>query len=383
MSRQRPGFAVSTWFRDRQSLQRRVPVFEQLGGRTLKRLVLTLGTALLGFAAGAAATSSNSDFAPYVTQVLVLTTLVTASLVVRWWVLPLPSRFESLTVLLFSDAVIAVACLGHHDHMLGVAGVTIFSIMSVFAMFFCTSRAHVLHGVFASAVTVLLIVLVAIDRGQDMLLVALSKGIAPFALVLVILPTVHYFLWVLGTNASDAGTDALTRMANRRGLERYLAGLDDSRTVMSVIIIDIDGFKAINDTHGHHIGDLVLVRVGGRITQAGHRLAGIRNLVAARTGGEEFAVILDDELRTARSLAERIRVGVAADTSPSVTVSIGISAASGGGTKDVDRLFEAADAAMYAAKRQGGNRVVVADLGDDRPLARHAHRTQARLSKLG
>jgi len=64
-------------------------------------------------------------------------------------------------------------------------------------------------------------------------------------------------------------------------------------------------------------------------------------------------------------------------------VSIGISASSGDGSKDIDRLFEAADAAMYAAKRQGGNRVVVADLGDDRPLARHAHRTQARLSKLG
>lgn len=375
MSRQRPGFAVSAWLRDRQSLQRRVPVFEQLGGRALKRLVLTLGTALLGFAAGAAATSSSSDFSPYVTQVLVLTTLVTASLVVRWWLLPLPGRMESLTVLLFSDAVIATACIGHRDHMLGVAGVTIFSIMSVFAIFFCTSRAHIGHGFFASAVTVILITLVARDDGTDALLVALSKGIAPLALVLVILPAVHYFLWVLGTNAADAGTDPLTRLANRRGLQRYLESLDDSRAVMSVIIIDIDGFKAINDTHGHHIGDLVLVRVGGRVTQASHRLAGTRHVVAARTGGEEFAVILDDELRTARSLAERIRVGVAADTSPSVTVSIGISATSGDSAKDVDRLIEAADAAMYTAKRQGGNQVVVADLGDVRPLARHAHRS--------
>lgn len=370
----RSAIAVSEWLRDSTPLQWRVALFDQLGNAPLKRLVLSLGAALLGFASAAAAASSSSGFSPLVENILLVTAVVAATLVLRWWLLPLPTRTESLLVLVFADAVIATACFGHHDRMLGIAGVTLFSIMSAFALFFCTPRSHILHATFASAVIVSLITLVAIDDGRPMLLVAMSKGIAPLALVALIMPSMHYFFWVLGTNAMDAGTDPLTRLANRRGLTRYVGGLDNSARTVSVIIIDIDGFKAINDTHGHQVGDLVLVRVAGRIMEACHRLAGIRNVIASRTGGEEFAVILDDDLRTARSLAERIRIGVAADTSPSVTVSVGISVTSPDVKANVDRLLEDADAAMYLAKRQGGNRVVVAASNDHRPLARHARR---------
>lgn len=370
----RSAIAVSDWLRDATPLQWRVPLFDQLGNAPLKRLVLSLGAALLGFAAAAAAASSSSGFSPYVEKILLVTSVVAAILVLRWWLLPLPTGAESLLVLVFADAVIATACFGHHDHMLGIAGVTLFAIMSAFALFFCTPRAHLLHAIFASAAIVILVTIVAADGGRPMLLVALSKGIAPLALVAVLLPAMHYFFWILGTNAMDAGTDPLTRLANRRGLSRYVGGLSHSARALSVIIIDIDGFKAINDTHGHQVGDLVLVRVAGRIMEACNRLAGIRNLVAARTGGEEFAVILDDDLRTARSLAERIRIGVAADTSPSVTVSVGISVTAPDAKANVDRHLEDADVAMYLAKRQGGNRVVVAASNDRRPLARHARR---------
>lgn len=154
-----------------------------------------------------------------------------------------------------------------------------------------------------------------------------------------------------------ADTDILTGLPNRASLDQHLVGRMQSGHDFSLLFVDIDRFKAINDQHGHAAGDTVLRAVA-------HELA--RSLrgddYVARYGGEEFVVVAshtgDGE---AWALAERMRERVAAigidwqGGHLPVTVSIGVAAPSEG--NDIRELMARADAAMYAAKRNGRNRV--------------------------
>lgn len=160
--------------------------------------------------------------------------------------------------------------------------------------------------------------------------------------------------------------DPLTGAYNRREMERQLAEeLARSaryRRPLSVLMLDVDHFKAVNDTHGHQVGDEVLRSLASRLRQAVRRAD-----VVARYGGEEFLVILPETtLPQALGLAERIRFDVAQHTMAlihgealRITVSIGVAAFPDHGA-DADSLCRSADAALYAAKQSGRNRVEAA-----------------------
>jgi diguanylate cyclase (GGDEF)-like protein len=158
----------------------------------------------------------------------------------------------------------------------------------------------------------------------------------------------------------DAATDALTGQGNRRALDELLKEqVDIARGTgrdCSVLMLDIDFFKKINDTHGHMIGDDALRAFARRVGE--HLRLGD---VCARFGGEEFVVVLPGTtLQTAVEVGERLRVGV--EKSPlldtplvRVTVSVGAAMLEPGQT--VEDLLSDADAAVYAAKRGGRNQV--------------------------
>jgi diguanylate cyclase (GGDEF)-like protein len=170
------------------------------------------------------------------------------------------------------------------------------------------------------------------------------------------------FGYLLGTDADRldalAQTDPLTGLLNRRAFEERLrAEMERARrygTSLALLVIDIDGFKKINDRHGHPAGDRALESLA-RALRAGSRGTD----VAGRWGGDEF-VWLAPETRCgeALELAERFRVAVGA-AGTELSVSIGV-ALGHRGLDDARVLEEAADAAMYEAKRAGGNRVVLA-----------------------
>jgi diguanylate cyclase (GGDEF)-like protein len=156
-----------------------------------------------------------------------------------------------------------------------------------------------------------------------------------------------------------AFTDHLTGLANRRRFERQLAR-EVARTrryerPFCLLMLDIDHFKRVNDTHGHETGDEALRRLGNTL-QAGTR--GID--IAARIGGEEFAIILTEtDSRRGLEVAERLREEVKATEIPGaghVTVSIGLAECTVA-FSDVRELFSVADAALYEAKRAGRDRV--------------------------
>ncbi|MDX5361964.1 MAG: PleD family two-component system response regulator [Alphaproteobacteria bacterium] len=163
-----------------------------------------------------------------------------------------------------------------------------------------------------------------------------------------------------------AVTDALTGLYNRRYMTGHLSTLiqraEGTGKPVSLLIMDIDHFKPINDTHGHQVGDVVLQEFARRISD---NIRGVD--MAARYGGEEFVVVMPDtEPAFASMVAERLRAEVAGhpfrlDTGPgslTVTVSIGVAATCGKGDS-ADRLLKRADDALYHAKHTGRNRVVL------------------------
>jgi diguanylate cyclase (GGDEF)-like protein len=129
---------------------------------------------------------------------------------------------------------------------------------------------------------------------------------------------------------------------------------------LGLLLLDIDHFKAVNDTHGHPMGDAALVQVA-RTLQDTLRESDL----IARLGGEEFAVIaVDTHLHGLGVLADRLRravsaVPVAADSARPITLTISIGVAVANALSDADRLFAAADRCLYGAKRSGRNRVVL------------------------
>ncbi|MFB9877871.1 diguanylate cyclase domain-containing protein [Planobispora siamensis] len=162
----------------------------------------------------------------------------------------------------------------------------------------------------------------------------------------------------------QARHDPLTGLANRTVLNDTLQlAVDDSRSGITVLYLDLDGFKEINDTHGHDAGDAVLLSVAGRLSA----LAGDGDL-AARLGGDEFVLLCRDRpLEATVELAERVLREVSTPTlfqghRLSVGASIGIAVHDGakpGAT--APGILRAADAAMYSAKRLGRGRWVAAD----------------------
>jgi two-component system, cell cycle response regulator len=160
-------------------------------------------------------------------------------------------------------------------------------------------------------------------------------------------------------------TDQLTGLYNRRYMASHLDNLMSSAAAagkpLAFVIMDIDYFKAVNDTYGHDVGDEVLREFAHRI---GANIRGID--LACRYGGEEFVVVMPEtDAAFAFTVAERLRKSV--ETTPieisrapyslTITISIGIAALEGEGDT-AEALLRRADQALYSAKRNGRNRVV-------------------------
>ena len=166
--------------------------------------------------------------------------------------------------------------------------------------------------------------------------------------------------------------DGLTGIANRRRFDEFLdiewrrASREGKATEISLILIDIDFFKLFNDTYGHQAGDECLKSVAGALAGSLHRATDL----AARYGGEEFVVVLvDTPAEGALVVANNIRDAVkelalvhkASEVAESVTVSMGVATLVTEDGSSQENLIANADAALYQAKENGRNCVVLAD----------------------
>ncbi len=164
----------------------------------------------------------------------------------------------------------------------------------------------------------------------------------------------------LSVEQRDASTDALTGQGNRRALDALLVHqmeiAERTGQAFSVLMLDIDFFKKINDDYGHMVGDDALRAFALRVREYLRQ-----GDVCARYGGEEFVIVLPGApLQKALEVAERIRMGVAQAPlllTPLLHATVSIGAATLEPGQTLESLLQAADAAMYAAKRGGRNQV--------------------------
>jgi diguanylate cyclase (GGDEF)-like protein len=168
---------------------------------------------------------------------------------------------------------------------------------------------------------------------------------------------------------SQTFSDGLTGIANRRlfdlAMEKELRRAKRSATALSMLMIDIDFFKAYNDHYGHQQGDDTLIKVAGALAASLQRPLDL----IARYGGEEFAVILPEmDAAGAVMVAQALRLKIAqlaiphaaAGGPPHVTISVGVATQAPPQPMEVAALIGAADRALYTAKRSGRDRVAVA-----------------------
>jgi diguanylate cyclase (GGDEF)-like protein len=172
----------------------------------------------------------------------------------------------------------------------------------------------------------------------------------------------------IGELADEARRDPVTRVGNRRHWEECLthevARAAGARMPLSLIMLDVDNLKKLNDAGGHAAGDLALAVVGDVLNETCRSRD-----VAARFGGDEFAVLLPrTRASEARVVAERIRVELGrrratcrVPVNSMLTVSIGICDLASVDDPSPQRLFDGADRALYAAKQAGRDRVEVAE----------------------
>lgn len=171
---------------------------------------------------------------------------------------------------------------------------------------------------------------------------------------------------VIALLEKTAGTDFLTGVANRRALDAYLmnsmASAQKQARPLTIAMIDLDHFKAFNDTKGHQAGDLYLREVIGVWRHVLHSES-----LLARYGGEEFTIIMPDTtIEQAIPAMDRLREVMPAP----ITCSIGV--AQWDGVESADALIHRADLGLYAAKEAGRNQAAVAPDGDSADVRHHA-----------
>jgi diguanylate cyclase (GGDEF)-like protein len=278
------------------------------------------------------------------------------------WLLRWPTRVQSQAFSIAGTLGIAATCLIESDPLGGLLGCAAFGGLAGYVAFFHSAR--LLVFTLGTALGTAVVCAARIAAAGDALMAAaklllLSAGILAVPFCGQIL--VHW----LSVDALKSSTDPLTGLRNRRGFYRSASRLltaDTRAPCLSVLMVDLDNFKGINDTHGHATGDRILVAVADNLRRIGHG-----GTVIARVGGEEFLVAETIGAHDALRAAEAMRQAIA-ETPWGVTASLGVSSIrlpsgnEGLNWQVVERLVEAADAAMYGAKRAGGNQVRHADI---------------------
>lgn len=183
---------------------------------------------------------------------------------------------------------------------------------------------------------------------------------------------------MLGEAQQASEVDPLSGLLNRRGFirrsEAAIARAASSRGEVALLMLDLDHFKQINDTHGHSVGDRVIVAFARTLTDCCPPKA-----IVGRIGGEEFAILLENSSGTiARLLGETIRAHLncrALDEAARIHATVSVGLAVGDGSMSLTELAQRADDALYDAKRSGRDRLCMAQASlaasrtDGRPLA--------------
>lgn len=283
--------------------------------------------------------------------VIAVSTVASVTVGVLWLRGPWPAERTSLLFVVFADIGTTAALLAYGSLQMSFPGCALLAATGVYVQVYHSPRALLTHLIWSAGTVMLMFGLIVTSPTLDHGL-AVSQIAVLFPVMFAAPVLLQSVLLSLRVDADGARTDPLTGLHNRRGLDEAVHHFLEGAGDVSVMVIDVDRFKSINDRFGHQGGDVALQLIARRLRVA--------DLLVARTGGEEFAVVAKVSLDQARSVAEWIRTRLHSphDVSP-LTVSIGIAHTIGVETGTVTGLIRRADVAMYEAKHRGGNQVVV------------------------
>lgn len=334
---------------------------DYLASRRLLRISSAVMSTIMAVLAVAVALTALSPAGPHgVMRGVVLAVgagfVVIAAAYARRW----PTRRQSAVFAVCGSAALAVVALSQFDPHAGL--LTCWAFVGLAAYVASAHSPRLLAVTVGVALSTAVVCAVRMGVAGDAAL-----GVATLLMSIGGLLTVpfggHILTRLLWNDA--VSTDPLTGLTNRRGFRRAARTLiaDAARRgsgSFSVVMIDLDGFKRLNDTLGHAVGDRVLVDVAARLrTTCGS------GAVAARVGGEEFVVAQACPPREMDILARRLCSAIASNPWR-VTASLGVAGVavqdSAGDTRTlIERVIAAADMAMYEAKRAGGNQIRLSD----------------------
>jgi diguanylate cyclase (GGDEF)-like protein len=272
------------------------------------------------------------------------------------WLIRWPTRGQSVVFALTGSVCITASCLVQRDPLAALLGCFAFAVLGGYIAFFHTAQYMVVN--LAIAMTTALTIAARLIHSYDIFVA--GCGLMLVLVLNVAFPiAVQWLVHALASELRQSSRDALTGLLIRRAFYQSTYGLllrrREGPNYLGAAMIDLDSFKRLNDTQGHATGDQALAAVAGAL-----RLACPPTSIIARFGGEEFVVA--DIYRTddLHEIAEHLRNAVGATRYP-ITASIGIVCTALGPSFDpaerelINDLVDAADTAMYAAKRAGGN----------------------------
>lgn len=266
------------------------------------------------------------------------------------WLRNWPTRRQSLVMAWFGGGVIAVGCLMQPRPMLALMGCSALALLGGYAAFFHNTKAIASIVGLGIAAGVICAARVAETDGW----VAAIAGLwLLLELCLAVPLAIQAVVRTLGADVVRSDQDPLTGVLNRRAFYERASTLLTSPGAdlhLVVVMIDLDKFKKLNDAYGHLAGDQALTAVGWALRETSDSSA-----IIGRFGGEEFIVINAVPADVAERLPASLCEAIAALPHP-VTASVGAAIVRWGSGPSIEELIRAADAAMYAAKSDGGNR---------------------------
>lgn len=291
--------------------------------------------------------------------------LTTVAVGYAWVKGPWPGHKRSLLFIAYGEIGVSCVLFCLDDPSVALLCASLLGVMGNYVAAFHDSKAFVAHQLWALGTCGYLYVESLTDT--DIPFTQATAYLIVLIMVLVASPVLtQAYLTFLRRDAAVAHFDPLTGLRNRRGLESAIDTILGETHMVTVLVADLDNFKSVNDNHGHSYGDDVLRRTAVTLNRTFPAPA-----VTARTGGEEFVVVTTASLSSASTDAERLRTAIpGCNPVGRTTTSIGVvhRRLDCGTIRDVlDEMLDDADAAMYEAKRRGGDSVVIESV-DDAPV---------------
>lgn len=354
----RPMTLLRAWWRDSVNYHWLVRTLEHRAALGLIRAVIATGCAVMGVISLLTLLSSVGPDSLGGRVIFGFIVGFDALGAVRWWLRPWPNVTESLTIFLSGDVLTTLACLVIGDRVYGATTSLLLVVIGGYLTFFHSPRVLALHVGWSLLSALVLTARMLAQDPRHGLAMAVAIVLIMMATNVVVLPALQFLYWLLRV---ETFSDPLTNLLNRRGLDYYLSNslLSRGDHGLCLMIVDLDRFKAVNDTFGHHAGDQVLIQIADQL-----RAAVVPGSIVARTGGEEFVIVSPLIGADAIAAAEQLRLAVAATPHLPIPVTASVGVVQCGGDpahRSPEYLLRHADSAMYTAKRHGRNRIAVVD----------------------